>query len=84
MPESYQDSLERVVAENGIEVADLATLQKLVYERRKKMGVLKEDDFETTPGGGLRWRHRVRSAVRALRRAGKAARIARARYRFLS
>ena len=80
--ESYQRSLERVVTDAGIEVADLATLERLVYERRHRLGLLREDDFEKMKSGGIRWRHRVRSAIRSMRKAGKAARIGRAFYRF--
>jgi len=83
--ESYIQSLREVVAENRIEVAPLKRLQQLVFERRKRLNLLKDDDFEKMSDGkgSERWKHRVRSALLALRKTGEAVLIGRAEYRFL-
>jgi|GEM_PF-2003666 hypothetical protein len=83
--ESYIQSLRAVVAENNIEVAQLKRLQELVFLRRQNLGILRDDDNERMAGGkgSLRWQHRVRSALRALRKNGEAVLIGRALYRFL-
>ncbi|MCX7704102.1 MAG: hypothetical protein N2234_08425 [Planctomycetota bacterium] len=82
--ESYIQSLRAAVVENNIEVAQLKRLQELVYERRRRLGLLRADDNEKMSGGkgSLRWQHRVRSALLAMCKTGECVLIGRALYRF--
>lgn len=82
--ENYAESIRTVVIKNRIEVASLKKIKELVLLHRRQNSLIRPDDMELCKGSksDRRWEHRVRSALRQLRKSGECALIDRAKYRF--
>jgi hypothetical protein len=82
--ENYAESIRTVVIKNKIEVASLAKIKELVLLHRRQNNLVSPNDMELCKGSKTdrRWEHRVRSALRQLRKSGECALIDRAKYRF--
>ncbi|MFH1423283.1 MAG: hypothetical protein ABIH42_11305 [Planctomycetota bacterium] len=84
MPESYAESIRNIVIKNKIEVASLAKIKELVVIHRQQNNLVTPDDMKLCKDSksDKKWEHRVRSALRQLRKSGECALIDKAKYRF--